>query len=115
MGGKGMECIFCRIVSGEIPSEKIYEDDEVLAFKDVSPEAPCHVLVIPKAHAKNLFEAGSELFAAVSGKVPIIAEKLGLKESGFRVVVNTGADGGQTVEHLHFHILGGRSLQWPPG
>ena len=110
-----MECIFCRIVNGEIPSEKVYEDDEVLAFKDVNPEAPCHVLLIPKKHATDLVAAGSELFSVVAGKIPMLAEKLGLQENGFRVVVNTGADGGQTVGHLHFHILGGRSLNWPPG
>lgn len=110
-----MDCIFCRIVNGEIPSEKVYEDDDVLAFKDVNPEAPCHVLLIPKKHAKDLIEAGSELFAVVAGKIPMLAEKLGLKENGFRVVVNTGVDGGQTVDHLHFHLLGGRSLNWPPG
>lgn len=114
-GDYTMECIFCRIVKGEIPSEKVYEDDDVLAFKDVNPEAPCHVLLIPKTHAQDLIEAGSELFSVVASKVPMLAEKLGLKEKGFRVVVNTGGDGGQTVGHLHFHILGGRSLEWPPG
>jgi len=113
------DCIFCKIAGKEIPSTIVYEDDMVLAFKDLEPQAPVHVLVIPKKHVASvaaLTAADKDLAAHILVDViPQLAEKLGVAESGFRVVANTGDEGGQTVKHLHFHLLGGRSMQWPPG
>lgn len=113
------DCIFCRIARKEIPSNAVYEDDTVIAFHDLEPQAPIHVLVIPKKHIGSIlgFEAADKELAAhiLTDVIPQIARQLDLAEGGFRVVTNTGADGGQTVPHLHFHILGKRSLQWPPG
>ncbi|BEU88338.1 HIT domain-containing protein [Selenomonas sp. TAMA-11512] len=119
-GGEIMtDCIFCKIASGEIPSTKVYEDDLVLAFRDLEPQAPEHILIIPKVHRKSLLDLRAEdrnLAAHIYVDViPAIAKDLGLAEKGFRVVTNTGAEGGQTVGHLHFHLLGGRSMAWPPG
>ena len=111
------DCIFCRIASGDIPSNKAYEDDKILAFHDLDPQAPVHVLVIPKKHIGSLSEAeegDAELLAHILLKVKDIAAQLGL-ENGYRVVINTGEDGGQTVHHLHVHILGKRPMAWPPG
>jgi histidine triad (HIT) family protein len=109
--------IFKRIIDREIPADIVYEDDCCLAFRDVSPKAPTHVLVIPKKEISNL-EAMTDEDAALVGQLWIVirnlARKLGLK-NGYRVVVNCGPDGGQTVDHLHFHILGGRQMEWPPG
>ena len=113
-----MDCIFCKIVSGDIPSNKVYEDDKILAFRDLNPEAPEHVLVIPKAHIASLKEANEthlELLGYIQLKIAEIANTLGISESGFRLVANTGDEGGQTVHHLHYHLLGGRFMQWPPG
>ena len=113
------DCIFCKIAQGEIPSTKVYEDDQVLAFRDLDPQAPEHVLVIPKKHIASVLEfteQDRELAAHIlTVVVPKIARELGVDTGGFRLVTNTGADGGQTVGHLHFHLLGGRSLTWPPG
>ena len=112
-----MDCLFCKIVKGDIPSKKIYEDDRVLAFYDIDPKAPVHFLVIPKDHIKNLLEVPSDRFDIVSHIFKVIqniAVKLNLNE-GFRIVNNCGEHGGQTVDHLHFHVLGGRNLGWPPG
>lgn len=113
------DCIFCKIAQGEIPSKKVYEDDQVLAFRDLDPQAPEHVLIIPKKHLASVMALGREdweLAAHILTEVvPGIAHSLGVDVGGFRLVTNTGADGGQTVEHLHFHLLGGRSLTWPPG
>ncbi len=112
------DCLFCKIVRGEIPSDKVYEDEMVLAFNDIDKKAPVHILVIPKKHVGSLLELGDEdaaLTAHIMGVIQRIAKEMGVDKSGFRVVVNTGDDGGQTVHHLHFHILGGRSLEWPPG
>lgn len=106
------DCIFCKIIAGEIPAKKVYEDDKVLAFYDISPQAPVHILVIPKQHivsAAQVNEENSGLIAACFAAIPKIAEAEGL-QSGFRVITNSGEDGGQTVFHLHFHILGGRKL-----
>ena len=108
-------CIFCRIVKGEIPSEKIYEDENFIAIKDVSPAAPQHVLLLPKKHVRNIAEADEGTVNAITGKIKKIAEIMNILDNGFRIVVNTGADGGQTVDHLHFHLLGGREMKWPPG
>ena len=113
------DCIFCKIAAKEIPSTVVYEDEQVVAFKDLEPQAPVHVLVIPKKHVESvaaLKEEDKELAAHILVDViPQLAQELGVAEKGFRVVANTGDEGGQTVKHLHFHLLGGRSMQWPPG
>lgn len=112
-----MDCLFCKIAAGEIPSKKIYEDDRVLAFYDIDPKAPTHFLVIPKEHigsAMELDEKNAEIVAHCFLVIRKLASELKL-DKGFRVVNNCGEDGGQTVGHLHFHVLGGRSLAWPPG
>ena len=112
-----MDCIFCKIASGEIPTQCLYEDDRVIAFKDLSPQAPIHFLVIPKEHIKSAAQLTEENAAIVAHIFTVIAqltEKLGLK-NGYRIVNNCGKDGGQSVEHPHFHVLGGRMLAWPPG
>lgn len=113
-----MDCIFCNIVSGKIPGTIVYENDHLLAFKDIHPEAPVHLLVIPKKHIQSLQEldpADKELAAELLLAIPQLAKEQGLSEDGYRVVTNIGGHGGQTVGHLHFHILGGRQLRWPPG
>lgn len=111
------DCIFCKIAAGEIPSNRVYEDDLCLAFHDLSPQAPVHFLVIPKAHIPSAAALDSGNSAVVAHIYEVIAKaagELGL-DKGFRVVTNCGEDGGQTVGHLHFHVLGGRPLAWPPG
>lgn len=113
-----MDCIFCKIVSGEIPSDKVYEDEKMLAFRDLNPEAPQHVLIIPKVHLSSVSDATDEhieLLGYMQIKIVEIAKKLGINKTGFRIVANTGDEGGQTVHHLHYHLLGGRFMQWPPG
>ncbi len=112
-----MDCIFCKIASGEIPSKKVYEDDRVCAFYDLDPQAPVHVLIIPKKHISSIMELDEENADVVSHVFLVakrLAGELGL-EKGFRIVSNCGEDGGQSVLHLHFHLLGGRSMKWPPG
>lgn len=112
------ECIFCKIAAKEIPVTAIYEDEHIIVFPDIAPVAPIHVLIIPKKHIANLLELSSEdimLMGHVLSTVPKIATQLGLAEDGFRLVVNTKDDGGQTVPHLHWHMLGGRMMNWPPG
>ena len=113
------DCIFCKIAQKEIPSDLVYEDESVVAFKDLEPQAPVHVLVIPKKHIESLLalSAGDKELVAhiLCDVVPGLAKKLGVDAKGFRVAVNTGEEGGQSVKHLHFHLLGGRSMQWPPG
>jgi histidine triad (HIT) family protein len=111
-------CIFCKIVNGEIPCSKVYEDDKVLAFKDINPGAPVHILVVPKQHIQSILdldESNKYITVDIFDAINKIANMSGIDKDGFRVVANTGADGGQTVAHLHYHRLGGRSLQWPPG
>ncbi len=106
------DCLFCKIIKGEIPSTKVYEDDRILAFRDINPMAPTHILVVPKEHIAGVDEITPDNSAVVSyifEKIAEIAKKEGL-ENGYRVVSNIGADGGQTVRHLHFHILGGKKL-----
>ena len=112
------DCIFCKIVNGEIPSKKIYEDDEMLAFNDINPVSPVHFLVIPKKHIKSLLELEAEDYALAGrllGKAAELAKELGCAERGARFVTNAGPDACQTVGHLHLHVLGGRKLGWPPG
>jgi histidine triad (HIT) family protein len=116
---KQMDCIFCKLASGEIPTEAVYEDEEMIAFNDMEPQAPVHVLIIPKRHIASLdavseSDEDKELLGHILSKIHVIAEKLGL-ENGYRLVANTGRDANQTVQHVHFHLLGGRSLGWPPG
>ena len=107
-------CIFCKIIKGDIPSNKVYEDDKMLAIHDVAPAAPVHVLLLPKEHTANVTTADPAIVAYMLGKGKEIAEKTGIAEKGFRVVMNTGEDGGQTVNHLHIHVIGGKALGWPP-
>ena len=112
-----MDCVFCKIAKGEIPSKKAYEDDHILAFYDLDPQAPVHILLIPKAHiasANELTEENSAVVSHIFLTAAKLAKELGL-EKGYRIVNNCGEDGGQTVQHLHFHLLGGRSMKWPPG
>lgn len=107
------DCIFCKIVNGEIPSQKVYEDNNVLAFNDINPAAPIHVLVIPKKHIENVLEItdeDSEIVMDIFSSIKKIAEKLGLEKDGFRIISNCGRDAGQEVMHLHFHILAGGKL-----
>ena len=111
-------CLFCRIVRGEIPSTKVFEDDQILAFKDLEPQAPVHVLVVPKKHYDSIMQLKAEdgaLLAHVFEVIQYVANEFDIAEKGFRVVVNTGKEGGQSVDHVHFHVLGGRSMEWPPG
>ena len=111
------DCLFCKIVSGDIPSDKLYEDDTCLAFYDIDPKAPVHFLVIPKAHIESAAAITADNSAVVAHIFEVIARlarEQGL-DSGFRVVSNVGADGGQTVPHRHFHVLAKRNLAWPPG
>lgn len=112
------DCIFCKIIKGEIPNTKIYEDDKIISFKDIEPAAPVHVLIIPKKHIESLNEVddeAAEIIAHIFKTVPKLVRELGISEDGYRIVSNCGKDGGQSVEHVHFHLLGGRSLNWPPG
>ncbi|MBI1763184.1 MAG: histidine triad nucleotide-binding protein [Acidobacteria bacterium] len=112
------DCLFCKLAEGTIPSEKVYEDDQALAFRDLHPQAPTHVLLIPKEHLDSLNDASQSdqpLLGYLLRLVPKIANQLGIAESGFRTVINTGGEGGQTVDHLHIHLLGGRPMTWPPG
>lgn len=110
------DCLFCRIARHEIPATIVAEDDHFVAFRDVNPQAPVHVLIIPKAHVGSLNEIGD--FAVVGKMMAMateLAEQEGIAQRGYRTVINTNADGGQTVFHLHLHLLGGRHMEWPPG
>jgi histidine triad (HIT) family protein len=111
-------CLFCRIASGEIPSKKLHEDEDVVAFHDVNPQAPSHVLIIPRRHIASLDEmtaADTETIGRTILRATAIARELQLHEEGYRLVVNNGEAAGQTVFHIHFHLIGGRKLGWPPG
>ena len=112
-----MDCIFCKIAAGEIPSTKVYEDDKVLAFKDINPLAPVHILVIPKTHIESAAEITADNSAVVAHIFEVIAKLAKEKnlDDGFRVVSNCGDSAGQTVKHLHFHLLAGREFTWPAG
>lgn len=112
-----MDCIFCKIVNGEIPSNKAYEDDKVLAFYDLEPQAPVHILIIPKGHiacAADITPENSAVIAHIFEVAAIIAKEKGL-DDGFRIVNNCGDSAGQTVKHIHFHLMGGRDFGWPAG
>ena len=106
------DCLFCKIVSGDIPCTKVYEDEFTLAFKDIAPKAPVHVIVIPKKHVTNIIEAAkdTELMMAVANTVSTVARIMGVEYTGFRTVANTGVDGGQSVDHFHFHVLAGKTF-----
>lgn len=110
------DCLFCKIVRGEIPARIVDETEDAIAFRDITPQAPVHVLVIPRRHVDSLLVSGDE---AEMGRLMTLAVRVaraeGIAESGFRTVVNTHDDGGQTVNHLHVHVLGGRRMMWPPG
>ena len=111
-------CLFCKIVAGDIPSDQVHEDDLVLAFNDIDPQAPVHQLVIPKAHigsSAELTEEHGTLLGRLFSVTAELAVRAGVDGSGYRVVTNVGADGGQSVDHLHLHLLGGRAMAWPPG
>ena len=112
------DCIFCKIIKGEIPSKVVYEDDLIFAFDDINPQAPVHTLIIPKDHfasLKDIPEDKMEFAGHVFSKAREIAETKGISDSGYRIVLNTGRDSGQEVFHIHFHLLGGRRMLWPPG
>lgn len=112
------DCLFCKFVAGEIQPDVVYEDDEVLAFRDVNPQAPVHILVIPKRHIATLNDLQPE-DAALMGKLYMaarkVAEQEGIAEAGYRTLINCNAQAGQTVFHIHLHVLGGRRMAWPPG
>jgi len=113
-----MSCLFCRIVAGEIPASKVFEDADVLAFNDINPQAPLHVLVIPKRHVattSDLTEADEALVGKMVRTAAAIAAQKGYAERGYRTVFNCNAEAGQTVFHIHLHLLAGRNLGWPPG
>ena len=110
------DCLFCRIAKGEIPADIVMQDDDAVAFRDISPKAPTHILVIPKKHVTSLDAADESVdLGALMRTAADVARKEGLNDAGYRIVVNTGAHGGQTVDHLHLHLLGGRQMAWPPG
>jgi histidine triad (HIT) family protein len=111
------DCIFCKIADGTIPATRLYEDDDTLAFPDLNPQAPTHILVIPKRHIASLADAtptDQPLLGHLLSAAAEVARQQGL-ENGYRIVINTGPDGGQTVSHLHLHVLGNRAMRWPPG
>jgi histidine triad (HIT) family protein len=113
-----MSCLFCRIVAGEIPAKKVFEDDRLLAFEDINPQAPLHVLVVPKRHIATLNDlqaADDSLVGEMVRSGAAIAESRGVAADGYRTVFNCNAGAGQTVFHIHLHVLGGRGLGWPPG
>lgn len=117
--GMSADCIFCKIASGEIPAKKLYEDEDAIAFADIDPKAPVHTLIIPRKHIASLAEVedtpeGKHLLGHLHSVANRLAQQQGLG-NGYRIVINTGPDGGQTVGHLHLHLLGGRQMHWPPG
>ena len=113
-----MSCLFCKIVAGEIPAAKVYEDDQLIAFKDINPPAPMHVLVVPKRHVATLNDlsaADDGLVGAMVRRAAAIAKEQGFDGHGYRTVFNCNAQAGQTVFHIHLHVFGGRTMTWPPG
>ena len=112
------DCIFCKIVKKEIKSKMIFEDNDIIAFWDINPQAPLHILIIPKKHIENILQISdddTELIAKILKTINQISKEQNISESGFRIVINCNRDGGQTVPHLHFHLLGRRFMMWPPG
>ncbi len=111
------DCLFCKIAAGQIPAKVVMQEDEIVAFEDINPKAPVHLLVIPKKHISSLSDASGDqaLLGRLLDAAARVARVKGIAESGFRVVANTGRNGGQTVFHLHLHVLGGRPMEWPPG
>jgi histidine triad (HIT) family protein len=112
------DCLFCRIVAGELPSTKVDEDDAVLAIRDIAPRAPTHILLLSKRHvasAAELTDTDADLVGRIFARAAAIARAEGIADAGYRVVTNVGRWGGQTVDHLHFHLMGGRPFEWPPG
>jgi histidine triad (HIT) family protein len=112
------DCLFCRIIEGKIKGELVYQDSNVVAFKDIGPKAPVHILIVPRKHIATVLDLGPEdgvLVGEIFRVAAKLAQDLGIAEKGFRVVVNSGTDAGQTVFHLHYHLLGGRPMGWPPG
>jgi histidine triad (HIT) family protein len=109
------ECIFCKIINGEIPADVVYESDDVVAFNDIKPAAPVHVLIVPKTHISNILSLSNnsgalQIVEGVLKAVPVVADKMGLSARGFRIINNCGREGGQTIDHLHFHLIGGLDL-----
>lgn len=113
-----MSCLFCQIIAGEIPAKIVYQDDTVLAFEDIAPKAPTHILVIPRKHLATVNDL-TDTDTAVAGRLvqtaKILAKKLGIAEDGYRLVINCNDQGGQEIHHIHLHLLGGRQMTWPPG
>ncbi len=112
------DCLFCRITAGEIPADTVFEDDSILAFRDVAPKAPTHILLIPREHiisAADLTDDHGPMLGRLYATAAQLARDEGIADSGFRIVTNSGADAGQSVAHLHFHLMGGRRFSWPPG
>ena len=105
-----MDCLFCKIIAGEIPGNVVFENDKVFCFRDINPQAPVHVLIVPKKHMDNILECDTETAAALTEAIRVIAKQEGVAESGFRVISNCGRDGAQSVNHLHVHLLGGKQL-----
>ncbi len=111
-------CIFCKIISGDIPSQKVFEDEKVLAFNDINPQSPVHIVIIPKKHIsslKDISDSDEEVLGHIQGVAAKLASQYPELKNGFRVINNCGPDGGQTVFHIHYHLLGGRIFGWPPG
>jgi len=109
-------CIFCKIARGEIPSKMVVNNKEMMAFRDIAPQAPTHILIVPKKHVASLDDlTDSDLLGRMMALAAALARQEGIAKSGYRTVINTGADGGQSVDHLHVHLLGGRKMTWPPG
>ncbi|HEX2923372.1 MAG TPA: histidine triad nucleotide-binding protein [Chloroflexota bacterium] len=113
-----MDCIFCKIVAREIPSNIVFQDENVVAFRDINPQAPVHIVLVPAQHLSSLLDIrpeNSHLIGDLTYVATVLAEREGIAKSGFRLVMNCGPDAGQTVDHIHMHLLGGRAMQWPPG
>jgi histidine triad (HIT) family protein len=113
-----MSCLFCKIIAGEIPSKKVYEDDELYAFEDINPQAPLHALIVPRQHIatlNDLTDKDDDLVGSMLRRAAALAKERGFDESGYRTVFNCNSQAGQSVFHIHLHVLGGRSLSWPPG
>ena len=112
------DCLFCRIVAGEIPADVVHRDDLIVAFRDVAPQAPVHILLVPREHLDSIADLTTEhdpLWARLLHVAQDLAAREGIAQSGYRLLTNVGVDGGQTVQHLHLHLLGGRQMSWPPG